>query len=44
MCLAALVILVVQSRRVHRSEDLYVNRVRAEKAEAAPGAANETAE
>ena len=29
MCLAALIILVVQSRRVHKKEDLYVNRVRA---------------
>ena len=30
----ALVILVVQSRRTHRPEDLYVNRVRAQSAAA----------
>ena len=35
MCLAALIVLLVQSRRPHRKEDLYVNRVRAESAEAA---------
>ena len=34
MCLVALVILVVQSRRAHRPEDLYVNRVRAQSAAA----------
>lgn len=30
MCLAALVILVVQSRKPHKPEDLYVNRIRAQ--------------
>ena len=34
MCLVALVILIVQSRRAHRPEDLYVNRVRAQSAAA----------
>ena len=34
MCLVALVILVVQSRRAHRPEDLYVNRIRAQSAAA----------
>ena len=34
MCLVALVILVVQSRRPHKPEDLYVNRVRAQSAAA----------
>ena len=30
MCLAALGILVVQSRKPHKPEDLYVNRIRAQ--------------
>ena len=34
MCLVALVILVMQSRRPHKPEDLYVNRVRAQSAAA----------
>ena len=41
MCLAALVILVVQSRRPHRKEDLYVNRVRAQNHAPDEAASNE---